>query len=183
MQGPKTDRSSVTRLKTSISNGEETVELLLNYRKDGSPFWNLLHVAPLRDKAGNIVFYLGGQVDCSTTMHGNPDVMRILGLDARKPLQSYHDGLTVKNGSRANSPSPREQFRLHRHVFKSSSRPPIVAKSGPGMEYDLMESMGRMTLKTQMDVFQTAYSKVSLHQNSHTRGLVFLTRVGPRAQG
>lgn len=160
LQGPKTERSSVTRLRKSIDNGEETVELLLNYRKDGSPFWNLLHVAPLRDEAGNIAFYLGGQVDCSTTIHGNPDVMRVLEFDARKPLQPCHDDPVVKNGLGPTGSSSREQFRLS-HIFKSSSRIPVIAKSGPGMEDGLMDSIGRMTLETQMEAFQTAYSKVT----------------------
>lgn len=87
--------------------------------------------------------------------------MKVLEFDARNPIQAYHYDPGVKNGSGLNGPSPREQFRLHRHIFKSSSRAPVVAKSGPGMEDDLMESMGRMTLETQMEAFQTAYSRVT----------------------
>lgn len=44
LQGNYTDRSATKRLRASIEAREETVELLLNYRKNGEPFWNLLYV-------------------------------------------------------------------------------------------------------------------------------------------
>jgi len=45
LQGPKTNRHSVRRLKTSIDGGTEISETILNYRRDGTPFVNLLLVA------------------------------------------------------------------------------------------------------------------------------------------
>ena len=44
LQGNYTDRNATRRLKASIEAREETVELLLNYKKSGEPFWNLLYV-------------------------------------------------------------------------------------------------------------------------------------------
>lgn len=44
LQGNYTDRTATQRLKASIEAREETVELLLNYKKNGEPFWNLLYV-------------------------------------------------------------------------------------------------------------------------------------------
>ena len=44
LQGNYTDRSATRRLKASIEAREESVELLLNYKKNGEPFWNLLYV-------------------------------------------------------------------------------------------------------------------------------------------
>jgi hypothetical protein len=38
---------------------------LLNYRKDGTPFWNALHVAPVRDADGVLEYYIGVQLDVS----------------------------------------------------------------------------------------------------------------------
>lgn len=35
---------------------------ILNYRKDGTPFWNLLTVAPMADVAGTARFFIGVQV-------------------------------------------------------------------------------------------------------------------------
>jgi phototropin len=45
LQGRHTDRQSVKRLRTAIDGREESVELLLNYKKNGEPFWNLLYTS------------------------------------------------------------------------------------------------------------------------------------------
>lgn len=50
LQGPVTDRQPVRRLKQAIEDRKESVELLLNYKKNGDPFWNLLYV-------GEFIFY------------------------------------------------------------------------------------------------------------------------------
>ena len=47
LQGNYTDRTVTKRLRASIEAREETVELLLNYKKSGEPFWNLLYVGKL----------------------------------------------------------------------------------------------------------------------------------------
>jgi diguanylate cyclase (GGDEF)-like protein/PAS domain S-box-containing protein len=39
--------------------------LMRNYRKDGSMFWNSLHVAPVRDDKGAVTHYIGVQNDIS----------------------------------------------------------------------------------------------------------------------
>lgn len=44
LQGKYTDRAAVRRLKQAIDARQESVELLLNYKKNGDPFWNLLYV-------------------------------------------------------------------------------------------------------------------------------------------
>ncbi len=48
LQGKYTDRAAVRRLKMAIENRQESVELLLNYKKNGDPFWNLLYVGGCR---------------------------------------------------------------------------------------------------------------------------------------
>ncbi|KXJ92767.1 hypothetical protein Micbo1qcDRAFT_50919 [Microdochium bolleyi] len=65
LQGPKTNPSSVRRLKEKILAGKEHCETFLNYRRDGSPFMNLLMVAPLYDSRGNVRYFIGAQVDVS----------------------------------------------------------------------------------------------------------------------
>lgn len=43
LQTRQTDRESVKRIKMSLDHPAECVELLLNERKNGEPFWNLLY--------------------------------------------------------------------------------------------------------------------------------------------
>ncbi|KAI7557003.1 hypothetical protein KC316_g13550 [Hortaea werneckii] len=65
LQGPRTDPNSPRRLAQACQAGREHSEVLLNYRRDGSPFMNLLMIAPLMDSRGNIRYYIGAQVDVS----------------------------------------------------------------------------------------------------------------------
>jgi len=65
LQGPGTDPESINRIRTAIRNGTDCSVCLLNYRKDGSQFWNHFFVSALRDKTNTIVGYVG--VQCPVT--------------------------------------------------------------------------------------------------------------------
>ncbi|KAI4238985.1 MAG: hypothetical protein LQ352_007828, partial [Teloschistes flavicans] len=65
LQGPKTDRNTVNRIREAIRTGQESFETILNYRRDGSPFMNLVMTAPLYDNKGVVRYYIGAQVDIS----------------------------------------------------------------------------------------------------------------------
>lgn len=65
LQGPQTDPSSVDKIRRGIEKGEDTTTVLLNYRSDGSTFWNQFFIAALRDGEGNVVNYLGVQCKVS----------------------------------------------------------------------------------------------------------------------
>lgn len=65
LQGPETDPRSVDRIRRGIEKGDDTTVVLLNYRMDGSTFWNQFFVAALRDGDGNVVNYLGVQCKVS----------------------------------------------------------------------------------------------------------------------
>ena len=65
LQGPKTNPNSIRRFAEACAAGKELSEVFINYRRDGSPFMNLLMIAPLMDSRGNIRYYIGAQVDVS----------------------------------------------------------------------------------------------------------------------
>jgi len=46
-----------------VVQGREVTVELLNYRKSGERFWNLLSMTPVRDRAGNLMSYIGVQSD------------------------------------------------------------------------------------------------------------------------
>jgi len=70
LQGRKTNPDSPRRLKAAIEKGEEINETLLNYRRDGRPFLNLLMVAPLHDRNGKLKYHIGAQVDVTGLIEG-----------------------------------------------------------------------------------------------------------------
>lgn len=65
LQGVGTDREAVRLLREAIAAERPHSVELLNYRKDGTPFWNALSVTPVRDDRGKLVQYIGILKDVS----------------------------------------------------------------------------------------------------------------------
>jgi PAS domain S-box-containing protein len=63
LQGPDTDPRVVADMGRSLAAGQPLTTTLLNYRRDGTPFWNELSVSPVRDRAGTITHFVGVQAD------------------------------------------------------------------------------------------------------------------------
>ncbi|MCJ2109347.1 PAS domain-containing protein [Methylobacterium sp. E-041] len=65
LQGPETDREAVAQVRAAIDERREYSTEILNYRKDGSTFWNALFVSPLYDTAGELLYFFASQLDVS----------------------------------------------------------------------------------------------------------------------
>lgn len=65
LQGPKTDRAVLDRLRHTLERGEVFEGEGINYRKDGSEFQVDWQVVPLRDVAGTITHFIAYQRDVS----------------------------------------------------------------------------------------------------------------------
>jgi PAS domain S-box-containing protein len=63
LQGPKTDRAVLDKLKYSLINGKSFFGQTINYRKDGSEFVNQWDIHPLVDEKGNITHWVSYQHD------------------------------------------------------------------------------------------------------------------------
>lgn len=63
LQGEDTDPKSVDKIRTAIQAGTSCEVTLLNYRKDKTPFWNKLYVAPLKNTNGVVTHFIGIQHD------------------------------------------------------------------------------------------------------------------------
>ncbi|MCJ2044015.1 PAS domain-containing protein [Methylobacterium sp. J-078] len=63
LQGADTDPRAVRRLGEAVRAGRPIEIELVNYRKDGTSFWNGMTVAPVRDATGRIVHFYSAQAD------------------------------------------------------------------------------------------------------------------------
>nr|AML77886.1 putative LOV domain-containing protein [Eremosphaera viridis] len=70
LQGEGTDLKTVGRLRESIRTGRPISVRILNYKKDGSPFWNLLTMTPIKDSDGRVTKVVGVQVDVTSSTEG-----------------------------------------------------------------------------------------------------------------
>lgn len=62
LQGCGTDPNTVSIIRETLAKKEECRIAILNYRKNGSSFWNLLTISPFVDGEGNVASYVGIQM-------------------------------------------------------------------------------------------------------------------------
>nr|AML77374.1 putative LOV domain-containing protein [Oenothera laciniata] len=70
LSGADTDTSTIHLIKESVRTEKPCTVRILNIRKDGSSFWNLLHISPIRNASGKIAYFVGVQMDESSRSHG-----------------------------------------------------------------------------------------------------------------
>jgi len=63
LQGPGTDPVARQQIRDAVRAGRGCQVTLLNYRKDGRPFWNDLQISPVTDDLGRITHFIGVQTD------------------------------------------------------------------------------------------------------------------------
>jgi len=63
LQGSDTDPKTVAQLRQAIQQRQEIKTTLLNYRKDGQPFWNELKISPVLSESGELLYFVGFQTD------------------------------------------------------------------------------------------------------------------------
>ena len=63
LQGPETAAEARAQLRESIRAETDVAVEILNYRKDGSTFWNALFVSPVYNTAGRLLYFFGSQLD------------------------------------------------------------------------------------------------------------------------
>jgi PAS domain S-box-containing protein len=65
LQGPMTDRLAVASIREAIEDRRDISLELLNYRKDGSSFWNALFISPVFNERQELVYFFASQLDVS----------------------------------------------------------------------------------------------------------------------
>ena len=71
LQGPRTDKRVSALMANAIQRAEQSRSVILNYRKDGTPFWNEVNISPVYDAAGTLTHYVGTQTDVSERIRTN----------------------------------------------------------------------------------------------------------------
>ena len=70
LQGAQTDPGSRARIRACIEVGQGCIEWIVNYRRGGEMFWNLLFISPVRGPDGALLYFFGSQFDIT---RGLPD--------------------------------------------------------------------------------------------------------------
>ncbi|QOR39202.1 EAL domain-containing protein [Billgrantia diversa] len=84
LQGDETHPKDIEAIRQALAAQADVQVTLLNYRKDGTPFWNRLAISPVFDDGGHCTHFIGIQ----------EDITRDRSQEARIAYQATHDMLT-----------------------------------------------------------------------------------------
>ncbi|MEM9543959.1 MAG: EAL domain-containing protein, partial [Cyanobacteria bacterium P01_E01_bin.42] len=84
LQGSKTDRALLRRMRETLEAGEVFYGEAINYRKDGTEFYNEWHIEPIYGDLGQVTHYLGIQRDITARKLAEAELRRAV----------FHDSLT-----------------------------------------------------------------------------------------
>ncbi len=85
LQGAKTDRAELQKIRSALASWEPVTVEVINYRKDGSEFWNELSLVPVANAQGWYTHWIAVQRD--TTARKRSDEIR-LALEREKELSA-----------------------------------------------------------------------------------------------
>ncbi len=96
LQGGDRHQSGVLDLHKAIAEKRECHAVLLNYRKNGAPFWNDLYIAPVFNDYGELTNYIGIQTDITEQVKST---QRLIESEEclRTVLTSIKEGITFSD--------------------------------------------------------------------------------------
>ncbi|WP_299953523.1 PP2C family protein-serine/threonine phosphatase [uncultured Modestobacter sp.] len=92
LQGPATERKAVDDLRQALRDEQPVTTTLLNYRKDGTAFWNQLSITPVFDGEGTLVSFVGVQTDVTERVRVEDDRKAAFAAEqaARRDAEEAH---------------------------------------------------------------------------------------------
>ena len=83
LQADDRDQTALNVIRKAIAQGQPCRQVLRNYRKDGSSFWNELSITPVFNEADQLTYFIGIQKNVSDQIEAQ---QRVVELEAELAL-------------------------------------------------------------------------------------------------
>lgn len=124
LQGENTDRDTIADIRKALANGEDVHEEVLNYRKDGSAFWNALFISPVNDTNGNLVYHFASQLNVTRRREAEAVLqqsqrMETLGAMASSVAHEFNNLMTVVLASLERLRVVKDEMQRDKHLDRA----------------------------------------------------------------
>jgi PAS domain S-box-containing protein len=125
LQGAQTDRAVVAQLREAVGQRRAISVEILNYRRDGSPFWNGVFLGPVYDEAGELLFFFASQLDVSRRKDAEASSFQSQKMESIGQLTAglahdFNNLLQVVNGSLELMAMKREDQRAFKRYHEAA---------------------------------------------------------------
>lgn len=76
LQGADTDPAAAADIRAALADSRPCLVEILNYREDGTAFWNRLSITPVGDADGTVTHFIGAQSDITARRQAEDAVRR-----------------------------------------------------------------------------------------------------------
>ncbi len=91
LQAGDRDQIGLQLVREAIASGQPTRQVLRNYRKDGSHFWNELSITPVFNENDQLTYFIGVQKDVTAQVKAQQRVAQLEAelAEMKAELQAY----------------------------------------------------------------------------------------------
>nr|AHZ63888.1 phototropin [Anomodon rostratus] len=179
LQGPETDPADVEKIRQAVKTGKSFCGRLLNYRKDGSMFWNLLTITPIKDENDKVIKFIGMQVEVSKYTEGAKEKARrpnglpesLIRYDARQKDKATESVTELMGAFKKPSPGTPAQQPIEGDEAFDSPLPPMSLPA-PGERRSSDPYASYRTPK------HSGVSELGLSRSKRTSGFLSLLGLG-----
>ncbi|WP_278390110.1 PAS domain-containing protein [Stutzerimonas kunmingensis] len=79
LQGEDRDQPALQAIREAVKNNQPCRQIIRNYRKDGTPFWNELSITPVFNEADQLTYFIGIQKNVTAVVDA---LQRVEALEA-----------------------------------------------------------------------------------------------------
>ncbi len=124
LQGEGTDPETIASIGRALGAGEDVQEEILNYRSDGSAFWNALFISPVVDTNGRLMYHFASQLDVTKRREAEAVLrqsqrMETLGGMASSMAHEFNNLMTIVLASLERLDGEPDRARLDRYTARA----------------------------------------------------------------